>query len=149
MKYQVVKSFTPEQGWSTAFRQWRADSHCRFLHGYAIAVELTFESTTLDERNWVIDFGSFKSLKQTLAAIFDHKTVVAADDPLLEDFKHMASLEALQLIIMPNVGCEAFAEFIADITEDWLKFEQPVSNGIRLVSVEVREHGANAARYLP
>jgi 6-pyruvoyltetrahydropterin/6-carboxytetrahydropterin synthase len=149
MRYQVTKTITHEQGFSTAFRQWRADTHCRFIHGYALSIELVFEANTLDSRNWVIDFGSFKSLKQTLAAVFDHKTVIAADDPLLDDFKSIAAKDGLKLVVMPNVGCEAFAEFIADITDDWLKVEQPVFNGVKLISVEVREHGANAARYYP
>jgi 6-pyruvoyltetrahydropterin/6-carboxytetrahydropterin synthase len=149
MKYQVVKTFTPEQGWSTAFRQWRAESHCRFIHGYAISVELTFEASTLDSRNWVIDFGSFKKIKDDLARLFDHKTVVAADDPHLETFKRLDEDGIIDLEIIPNVGCEAFSEFIAYMVDNWLRVEQPVTNDVRLVCVEVREHGSNAARYYP
>lgn len=35
---------------STAFRQWKADSHCNQNHGYALSFEATFESYSLDDR---------------------------------------------------------------------------------------------------
>lgn len=149
MKYQVIKTFTPEQGWSAAFRQWRATSHCRFLHGYALSVELCFEASTLDARNWVIDFGSFKRLKEDIADVFDHKTIIAEDDPNRDDFERLHELGVLDLEVLPNVGCEAFAEWVAYMTENWLKVEQPVANGVRLVYVEVREHASNASRFYP
>ena len=38
--------------YSTAFRQWRSKSHCKYLHGYSLSFKVTFEGE-LDERNWV------------------------------------------------------------------------------------------------
>ena len=46
-----------------AFRQWRADSHCKFLHGYSFEFEFEFGAHELDERNWVVDFGGLKELE--------------------------------------------------------------------------------------
>lgn len=149
MKYQVIKTITHEQGWSAAFRQWRAESHCRFLHGYALSVEMIFEADDLDSRNWVIDFGMFKDLRTRLASYFDHRTVVAKDDPMLDEFRRMSSLGICEITVLDNVGCEAFAEFIFNLTNDWLAFEaqdQPQLNRVRLMSVEVREHGSNGAK---
>ena len=48
------------QGYSTCFRQWKAeDTHCKFLNGYGVSFEVTF-SGDLDERNWIFDFGGLK-----------------------------------------------------------------------------------------
>lgn len=145
MKYQVIKTITPEQGWSAAFRQHRAThSHCQFIHGYALGCEMIFGADDLDSRNWVIDFGGFKDLRTRLEAMFDHKTVVATDDPALALFLEMEKRQVMDLTILPKVGCEAFAEIIFDITKLWLKaFVRP---DVRLLSVEVREHRSNAAR---
>src|SRR3954463_9367210 len=85
--YQVIKRYGHDQGWSCTFRQWRANhSHCRFTHGYALAFEFLFQCETLDSRNWVIDFGGLKNLKLWLQGPFDHKMLVAEDDPVLDAF---------------------------------------------------------------
>ena len=41
---------------STAFRQWRADSHCKLIHGYRLQCKLWFTADELDDKNWVFDF---------------------------------------------------------------------------------------------
>ena len=145
MRYQSTKTFGHDLGISCAFRQWRAThSHCSKIHGYAIAVTLVFEAATLDERNWVMDFGGFKQIKQEIMDTFDHKLVVAADDPMLPEFKRMHQLGVADVVILPKVGCEAFAQFISQaMVEPMIKKE--FSDRVKLVSVEVREHGANSA----
>ena len=61
MRYQSTKTFGHDLGISCAFRQWRAThSHCSKIHGYALSVTMVFEANTLDDRNWVMDFGGFK-----------------------------------------------------------------------------------------
>lgn len=146
MKYQSTKTYGHNLGFSCAFRQWRADSHCRFLHGYSIAVKFVFEADGLDVRNWVVDFGSLKSLKGWLEDTFDHKTLVAENDPQMEWFKKGHELGILDLVVVPSTGCESFAKMIYEAASVWL-----VDNGYTprcsLVSVEVMEHGANSAVY--
>lgn len=144
MKFQSTKKWGHEQGLSTAFRQWRADSHCHFVHGYSIAVKFVFESNELDYRNWVVDFGDLKDLKKKVQDLFDHKTVVAEDDPQLEWFQQAENRGVLELTVLPNVGCEAFAEFIFHMATDYL-LEKGYSPRARLVSVEVSEHEGNSA----
>lgn len=146
MAHQSTKTYGHEIGLSAAFRQWRADSHCRYLHGYALAVKFVFEATELDVRNWVVDFGSLKSLKGWLEDQFDHKTLVAEDDPALSTFQLMEAQGLCQLRVVPAVGCEKFAEMIFGAAEVWLK-DNGYGARVRLVSVEVREHGANSAIY--
>ena len=58
-KYYSLKKYGHERGLSAAFRQWRADSHCKFLHGYSLEFEFEFGADELDEKNWVVDFGHF------------------------------------------------------------------------------------------
>lgn len=56
-RFFSIKKYGHERGLSAAFRQWRADSHCKFLHGYSLEFEFEFGAHELDERNWVVDFG--------------------------------------------------------------------------------------------
>ena len=145
MRYQSTKTFGHDLGISCAFRQWRAiHSHCSKIHGYALSVTMVFEANTLDDHNWVMDFGGFKQIKQEIMDTFDHKLVVAEDDPMLPGFKRMHQLGVADVVILPKVGCEAFAQFISQaMVEPMIKKE--FSDRVKLVSVEVREHGANSA----
>lgn len=133
-------------GFSCAFRQWRADSHCRFNHGYDLSFRFKFATTDLDARNWVVDFGSLKSLKAILEDAFDHKTVIAEDDPLLDYFKEGERLGALQLRVLPKAGCEAFAYYVAETTEVWIR-DAGYYPRCRVHSVEVMENERNSAIY--
>lgn len=143
-----TKTYGHEIGLSACFRQWRAESHCHFLHGYALAVRIEFESEELDVRNWVVDFGSLKSLKGRLEDTFDHKLIVAEDDPAMGVFAQLDKLGLAQVIVADATGCEAFAKLIFDSTEVWLK-DAGYTPRVRVRSVEVREHGANSAIYVP
>lgn len=143
MTYRSTKTYGHEQGLSACFRQWRAESHCRLLHGYSLAFHFVFEATHLDERNWVVDFGGLKRLKQSLVDFFDHKLLVANDDPMLDDLTVLGGLGCAEVVVMDRVGCEAFAKL------GWELAHQAVGNTrVRVVSCEVREHGANSAIYL-
>lgn len=147
MTYQSTKTYGHEIGFSAAFRQWRAGSHCSFLHGYALAVRFVFEADELDARNWCVDFGGMKSLRAWLEDTFDHKTIVAKDDPAIEWFREGHRLGTLQLVELPATGCEKFAEHIYGAAQAWLD-ENGYSPRCRLVSVEVIEHGANSATFI-
>lgn len=131
-------------GFPCAFRQWKAESHCKYIHGYALGFKFVFESEILDVRNWVVDFGGLKDLRQILKNNFDHTTIVSEDDPELEWFAEARRRGLVQLIVMPAGGCEKFAEYIYEIAEQWLK-DAGYGDRVRLVSVEVTEHGANSA----
>ena len=138
--YRVIKTYGNETGHSCAFRQWRADSHCNLIHGYALGFEITFESETLNEQNWVIDFGDLGVLKQYLKETFDHTCIVAIDDPLMVSFVEMGQQNLINLKVMDNVGCEAFAEAVYDFC-----YEKFSSVRVNIKSVKVFEHGSNSA----
>jgi 6-pyruvoyltetrahydropterin/6-carboxytetrahydropterin synthase len=150
-KFQSTKIF---DGFSTVFRQWRADgTHCQFLHGYGISFKITFEGE-LDERNWVWDFGGMKRAKGTIDGMnpkawmdymFDHTTIVAEDDPLLPYFKAMNEIELIQLRVIPATGAEQFAKYIYDKVNEFVLEE--TNNRVRVTQVEFKEHNKNSAIY--
>jgi len=144
MTYVSTKTYDHNLGLSVAFRQHRADSHCRFLHGYAMAVRFEFEADELDERNWVVDFGSLKTLKGWLQDLFDHKLIVAEDDPEREFLEEAGKRGIADVVVVPAISCERFAEMIFEASEIWLK-DNGYAPRVRTRLVEVMEHGANSA----
>ena len=146
MTYQSTKKYEHNAGFSCCFRQWRADSHCRFLHGYPLAFKFVFEADELDSRNWVVDFGSLKSLKGWLENTFDHKTLVARDDPFMSWFLEGHSLGAVDVILVDATGCEKVAELVFVQAEQWLN-DMGYAPRVTLKSVEVSEHSGNSAIY--
>jgi len=144
--YTSTKTFGHDLGLSACFRQWRAQSHCAQLHGYALGVHVEFYSNELDMRNWVVDFGSLKSFKDMLERTFDHKLLVAEDDPMKDELCALAGLGLANVVVVEATGCEAFAKLIFEYGELWLK-DNGYAPRVRMNKVEVREHGANSAAY--
>ena len=150
-RYISTKLF---DGYSTCFRQWKAEgTHCKYIHGYAVSFRVWFEGE-LDHRNWVFDFGGMKRAKNTIhgmapkdyfAYLLDHTTIIAQDDPYLEQFKQMHEDGVIQLRILPDVGCEKFAEHLYYVINDFLKTE--TEGRVRATKVEVYEHERNSASY--
>ena len=150
-KFYSTKNYGNDRGLSCCFRQWRSThSHCSLLHGYSLGFKLIFECDTLDERNWVMDFGGLKEFKNWLEDTFDHTTVIAEDDPertLLENLpKHVADVR-----LVPAVGAERFAEMAYYKMEEIIKKQKEegtaLNTTVRVKSVECYEHGANSAIY--
>jgi len=130
---------------SAAFRQWRSThSHCQFIHGYNLTADITFECEELDERNWVMDFGGLKALKTSLEHTFDHKLVVAGDDPQLDLFKQLDAVGVAELVILEcGVGCERFAEFVLKTADTYA--DEATDGRVRVKSVQINEHNNNFA----
>ncbi len=146
--WRVVKTYDHAEGLSCCFRQWQAGhSHCRYLHGYALAFRFTFVTRELDGRGWGIDFGGLKPLRAWLHEMFDHTLLAAADDPELPALRGLAAQGLVQLRVLPAVGCEAFAALAQAWAADFARRETGGRVGVE--QVEVREHGANAAVYSP
>lgn len=138
------KTYTHSTGHSCAFRQWRSThSHCRWVHGYSLQFEFTFGGSELDERNWVVDFGGLADLKVWLKHMFDHTLVIAADDPHLEKLAALADYDLADVRIVPNVGCERFAEMCFHKAQELI--HQTYGDRCWVQEVTVREHDANSA----
>jgi len=131
---------------STAFRQWRADSHCKLIHGYRLQCKLWFTADQLDDKNWIYDFGGCREIKKILEKQFDHTTVVAADDPELDTFKLMSEKGMIDLrIAEKGVGIERTAEWVYETTNKFVT--EQTNNRVRVIKVEVWEHEGNSAIY--
>lgn len=144
--YRSTKTYDHNEGLSCCFRQWRADhSHCRLLHGYALAFTFVFAARALDERHWCLDFGGLKPVRQWLHGMFDHTLIVAEDDPERPRLEALGRAGLADLRVLPAVGCEATARYV------YLHVNEMVHNDtggrVWVESVEVREHGGNSAIY--
>ena len=131
---------------STAFRQWKADSHCKLIHGYRLQCKLWFTAEELDDKNWIYDFGGCKEIKNLLEKQYDHTTVVAADDPELDTFKLMSEKGMIDLRIADKgVGIERTAEWVYENANKFVT--EQTNNRVRIIKVEVWEHEGNSAIY--
>jgi 6-pyruvoyltetrahydropterin/6-carboxytetrahydropterin synthase len=148
---RVIKTYGNEQGWSASFRQHSATSHCRFIHGYAIGVELEFccLDSEVDKRGWVINFGGLKPVKAWLQDLLDHKYLAAADDPLLPKLAELDEAGLIQLrILAGGVGCDNLARHIANYVDQWLQENRvQLDTQAWLSRVKVFEHPGNAAEW--
>lgn len=142
-KFFSVKKYGHERGLSAAFRQWRAESHCRFLHGYSLEFEFKFGGIRLDDKNWVVDFGGLKELEAWLRETFDHKTLVALDDPMMETFQKLDADSIIDMVAVDGTGAEMFANMALEFSSELI--EKQYGSRCWVESVTVREHGANSA----
>ena len=131
---------------STAFRQWKADSHCKLIHGYRLQTKIYFTADSLDDKNWVFDFGGCREIKKVLEKQFDHTTCVAGDDPELETFKLLSEKGMIDLRIMEEgVGIEKTAEWVYNAVSNYVK--ESTNDRVTVTKVEVWEHEGNSAIY--
>lgn len=132
-----------------AYRQWRSDGHCSKLHGYAMSFYFEFECTTLDARNWCMDFGGLGPLKDQLESWFDHTVLVASDDPMKDHIKNLQTLGLAKVIEFENLGSEALAKALFDyVNEIFLPtYGQEFSQRVRCSKVMVSESEKNTAWY--
>lgn len=144
--FRSTKTYDHSEGLSCCFRQWRASSHCRLIHGYALAFTFVFATETLDHNNWCFDFGAMKPVRAWLHDMFDHTMLVAEDDPERPRLEDLARAGLVDLRVLPCVGCEAVARLAFDHVADFVA--GATEGRVWLESVEVREHGGNAALYL-
>lgn len=148
-RYSITKTYGHDLGLSATFRQHRATSHCRHIHGYSLAFRLEYGAMTLDENGWVYNFGGLKPLREWLFSTFDHKMLIAEDDPALGTMKTMEGVfDNVSIVKVPGVGCEAFAKLVFDQAAYLVRGDiEDVSRGVHVISVECREHGGNSAIY--
>lgn len=147
-KLKYVSTKTYKEIGPVAYRQWRAESHCNILHGYSLSFHFEFESDTVDVRNWVVDYGSLRSFKDKLEEWFDHRTLVAVDDPEFEIFKMLEEKRLAKLTIVERTGCEGLAQFLFEYLEEyWLPDNgyKAENHYVNVRKVEVRETGGNMA----
>jgi 6-pyruvoyltetrahydropterin/6-carboxytetrahydropterin synthase len=144
-KYISTKEY--KQIGPVAYRQWRADSHCNLIHGYAMSFKFEFECDTLDARNWCMDYGGLKPLKSKLEEWFDHTLLVAQDDPMHEHLINLGKLKLAKITEVEKTGCEGLADFLYEYVNTIFlpSYGKAESERIWCSKVEVRETDANMA----
>ncbi len=130
-----------------AYRQWRADSHCKLIHGYALSFHFEFECDELDVRNWAFDFGGLGPLKDKLEEWFDHRLLVAIDDPERDALLNLQKLGIAKVTEVEKTGCEGLADFLYEYVNTIFLPNCGSKEAKRLwcSKVEVRETDSNMA----
>ena len=143
----TFKSTKHFYGFPCTHRQWKADSHCKFVHGYSRSFHFEFQSSELTKEMWVMDFGDLKDVKAWLDDMFDHTFLASADDPFLETFKQLDKDGVIQLRVLPNAGMEGTAQYVFDQVNPMIK---KLTDGRAWISrLEVRENEKNSAILIP
>ena len=146
MAYYSTKTYGHQIGLSAVFRQPNADhSHCSLLHGYSLGFKFTFGCDGLDDKNWAVDFGGLRELKDWLENMFDHKLVLDKNDPHMETFKDLQKKKLCEIRVLDGVGAEKFAYHAWERADNMIR--EFTNNRCWCESVECMEHGANSAIY--
>ena len=144
-KYRSTKTY--RQIAPCAYRQWRADSHCNQIHGYAFSFHFEFETDDLDARNWAFDYGGLRPLKDKLEEWFDHTLLVAQDDPMRDELLRLGQLGLAKITEVEKTGCEGLADFLYEYINTIFLPSCGKTEADRLwcYRVEVRETDSNMA----
>jgi 6-pyruvoyltetrahydropterin/6-carboxytetrahydropterin synthase len=137
MTSRVVKRFG---SYPCCHRQWKALSHCRFLHGYDRHVRIEWEGPR-DDLGWVVDFGALKPIRQALEAQFDHTTLISPDDPHLDEFTAMHDWNVIDLRVM-DPTMEGMTLWVRDLVEH---LQPAIAEEAKVVRIECWENDTNAA----
>ena len=146
MKFKSTKRFGPI---TTGHRQWRDDGHCSYIHGYGRHVRLTFEASTLDKCGWVMDFGDLKDIKNWIEDEWDHRVLIAADDPLIPQLKELEEVGGINLNILPEgylPGIEESCRYLYDKLSPII--QRKTNNRVHITRVEIWETEKNQAEYV-
>jgi len=130
-----------------AYRQWRAESHCNLIHGYALTFHFEFEADTLDVRNWVMDYGGLRPLKEKLEEWFDHTLLVSDDDPQREELIALGKSGLAKITEVEKTGCEGLATWLYEYINTIFLPGYGTEEAARIwcSKVEVRETDSNMA----
>jgi 6-pyruvoyltetrahydropterin/6-carboxytetrahydropterin synthase len=142
--FTSTKKFT---GFPCTHRQWRAESHCRFVHGYSREFYFEFACNERTVEGWVVDFGGLKEVKEMLEYNFDHTFLASQDDPELSTWKELDKKGIIQLRILPNPSMEGTAEWLYQTVNKMVK--EKTKNRAWVTLVEVRENEKNSAIFRP
>jgi 6-pyruvoyltetrahydropterin/6-carboxytetrahydropterin synthase len=110
-----------------------------------LSFSFKFGASELDDKNWVVDFGGLKDLKNWLEDNFDHKLAVDRADPMADALCDLEHKELAEIVLMDGVGCEKFAEHAFNFADNMIR--EKYGDRCWVESVEVREHGANSGIY--
>ena len=153
--FQSTKKIGPI---STCHRNWKAASNpnrnskkCAYIHGYSRWVEFTFQGE-LDCHQWVQDFGDCRFIKEFLEKEWDHRVLVAGNDPELETLGKLHEQGLIDLNVIPfengwGPGIEGSAKYVFDHIQPILT--EKTNGRVRIAKIEIWEHDHNSASFVP
>lgn len=144
-KYVSTKEYI--DAFPVAYRQWKADSHCNLIHGYALTIKFYFETDDLDARNWAMDYGGLRPLKDVLEEWFDHRLLVAIDDPYYQQLKALGDVGLAKITEVEKTGCEGLADYLYEYVNTIFlpSYGKVEAERLWCCRVEVRETQSNMA----
>ena len=110
---------------------------------------MTFEATELDERGWVMDFGDLRGVKNWIEDEWDHRTLIAADDPVIPELKILEEVGGINLNILPEgylPGIEESCRYLYDKLNPII--QRKTNNRVEITRVEIWETEKNQAEYV-
>lgn len=110
---------------------------CGRVHGHSYAVELELEANDLDLAGFVLDYGELSWFGKIIDDVWDHRTIVGPDDPLVNTL----TVEDGLFVIDRNPSAENMAILFYKIAKERL--------GNLLVAVRVYETAKTFAEYRP
>ena len=144
-KYVSTKEYI--DAFPVCYRQWRDDGKCSILHGYALTIRFWFETDELDVRNWAMDYGGLRPLKEKLEGWFDHRLLIATSDPHKDVLVNLGTLGLAKITEVDKTGCEGLSDFLYKYVNGIFLPGDGQAEADRLwcSRVEVRETQANMA----
>ena len=126
-------------------RAWRHAGHCRLIHGYSRSYTFHFACSALSPEGFVVDYGALGELKAWLEEMFDHTTLIAADDPDLPLFTQLHERGIIDMRVMEGTSMEAGARIVWEKADALIRAQ---SDGRAWCTrVEARENDKNGATY--
>ena len=97
-----------------------------------------------------MDFGDLKWVKKWLEDQWDHRMLIASDDPLLPEWERLHAVDGINLNVMDvgkgyGPGIEASCKFVFDNINP--KIKELTNNRVWIDNVEIYEHEFNSAIY--
>ena len=94
-----------------------------------------------------MDFGGLRPLKEKMSEWFDHRLLVAQDDPFKDKLIELGKLGLAKITEVEKTGCEGLADFLYEYINTILlpSFGQVEAQRLWCCSVEVRETQSNMA----
>lgn len=142
---------TNHRNWHALENENRDSRHCGLIHGYSRVIEFVFVGKT-DVCQWVVDFGNLKDVKKWLEERWDHRTLIASDDPQLDKIEEMDKLGLIDLTVVDvdnglnwGPGMEGSCKWVFD---EISKIVKEKNFGFAAIeSVQIWEHENNSAIY--
>ena len=148
--FRIARRFEIESG----HRLSRHPEKCSFPHGHTRVIEVVLESECLDEHAMVCDYQALKTVVAEELERFDHAMLLAADDPLREQFAPFAErVVLLEDDPTTEVMARHLYRAVRNAFRPGMAVKSPsgavyrVPGGVRLVSVKVWETSRSWAEY--